>query len=291
MSSGAAGVVGPHHALDHEGAAPLPAQPGDVVPAGRRGLHPLAVHREEPRGMLARRAHVGHGEVGQAAVLEPLAYVTELQHALWREAQQGPQVHLLRDRRTAPVPAVGERPVQGDDQALGAGLAGSFGPLDDLIPRARPVALEEQLRVDLCHGFHRHAAERAEAHRRSGLGRAARHSRFAVGVHGLHAGRGRDHRQGDFLPEHRGGQFPGGRQVRDVRRREPQFAERGQVVLERNALLGSGHQRHVDRLRQVPLSPPARLLDRLEPLACACHRSPSHTDCRTAWRLFWHSVP
>ena len=42
-----AGVVGPHDALDHERPAPLLAQPGDVGPARRRGLHPLAVHAEE----------------------------------------------------------------------------------------------------------------------------------------------------------------------------------------------------------------------------------------------------
>ena len=49
----AARVVGPHDALDHERGALLLAQPGDVGPAGRRGLHPLAVDAEERRSGLA----------------------------------------------------------------------------------------------------------------------------------------------------------------------------------------------------------------------------------------------
>src|SRR6266700_1285772 len=133
---GTARVVGSHDALDHERAAPLLAQPGDVVPGRRRGLHPLAVHAEERGRRLARGGHVGHGEVGQAAVEEPFADIARLEDALGGQAYQGPQVHLLRYRRAAPVPAVGERPVQGDDQALGAGLPGPLHPLDDLVPGA-----------------------------------------------------------------------------------------------------------------------------------------------------------
>jgi mycofactocin system glycosyltransferase len=70
------GVVGTHHALDHERAAPLLAQPGQIIPGGRRGLQPLAVDVEERGGRLAGRGHVGDGEVGQAAAGEPRATAT-----------------------------------------------------------------------------------------------------------------------------------------------------------------------------------------------------------------------
>src|SRR5260370_966857 len=62
-------------------------------------------------------------------------------------SHEGAEVDPLRYGGAAPVPAVGERPVQGDDQSLGAGPAGPFGPLRDLVPATRPVGLEEQLRV------------------------------------------------------------------------------------------------------------------------------------------------
>src|ERR1035437_2417702 len=106
----AAGVVGTHDALDHERAAPLLAQPGQVVPGGRGSLHPLAVDAEEGRGRLAGAGHVGPGASGKAAVLEPLTHVAQPGDALRRQADEGPQVYLLGNGRAAPVPAVGERP-------------------------------------------------------------------------------------------------------------------------------------------------------------------------------------
>ena len=57
----AAGVVGVHHALDQKRAAPLLAQPGEVLPGRLRGHHPLAVGAEEGRRRLAPAAEVRGG--------------------------------------------------------------------------------------------------------------------------------------------------------------------------------------------------------------------------------------
>src|SRR3546814_3959197 len=64
------------------------------------------------------------------------------------------EVELLGDVGAAPVTAVGERPVEGDDEA---GDAGALGPVEaggHLLTRAAPVDLEEGLGVlghDLLH--------------------------------------------------------------------------------------------------------------------------------------------
>ena len=71
-------VVRPGDALDHERAAPLLAQPGQVLP-GRRGRpHPLAVGAEEGRDLRVAGAQVGHAEVGQGAAADPARQVLGL---------------------------------------------------------------------------------------------------------------------------------------------------------------------------------------------------------------------
>ena len=49
---------------------------------------------------------------------------------------------------------------------------------------------------------------------------------------------------------------------------KPELAVGGDVVLERDAALGAGDQRAVDRLGQALLGAPLRLGHRLEPLVC-----------------------
>ena len=61
---------------------------------------------------------------------------------------------------------------------------------------------------------------------------------------------------------------------------KPELAEGGDVVLEREAPLGAGDERAVDRLGQALLGPPLRLGHRLEPLVC--HTDPLVLPCDSA---------
>ena len=159
------------------------------------------------------------------------------------------QVHLLRDLRAAPVPAVREAPVGGDDQPDRAGGAGPLDPRGDRVAVAQPVDLEEGLGVGGDDLFDRLAGERRQPHRGAAGGGRAGDGHLAVGVHGLHAGRRDQHRQRNVLAHH------GCRQIAllggaDDVRGEAELAERLDVVGERQALLAAGEQRGVDRLGQ-----------------------------------------
>ena len=121
-------VVHPDHALEQERAAPLLAQPGQVVPARRRGLHPLAVRVEERRRVLAGQGHVRHAEVRRPAGPRVPGQPAGPDDRLRGVPHHGPQVDPVRDRRAAPVPRMREGPVRGDDQPDGAGGPGPLRP-------------------------------------------------------------------------------------------------------------------------------------------------------------------
>ncbi len=86
-------------------------------------------------------------------------------------------------------------------------------------------------------------------------------------MHGLHAGRGDDHRQRDGLAEDGRGQVAL-RGVPGHVRREAKLGESGDVVLARLAALGAGHQRAVHRRRQALARAPLRLGHRFKPGSC-----------------------
>ena len=136
--------------------------------------------------------------------------------------------------------------------------------------RARPVDLEERLRVGGDDLLDRLAGERAQAHRRAARRRGAGDRDLAVGVDRLHAGGRDDHRQRDRLPHDgasRGRASLGRPATCGAKPSSPNAVD---VVLERQPVLGAGAERHVHRLRQPLLRPPLRLGHRLEPA-----RSPS----------------
>ncbi len=121
----APGVVDADDALEHERPVPLLAQPGDVVPGGRRGLHPLAVGAEERRCGRAGASHVRRGQLGQEAGRRIVAPATRgCSSDVGREP-----AHRLESSRSGMdgLPqsrAVRERPVERHDQPDGAGRAG-----------------------------------------------------------------------------------------------------------------------------------------------------------------------
>ena len=168
---------------------------------------------------------------------------------------------------TAPVPAMGEGPVERRDQPDGAGGAGPLDPRQDLVPRADPVDLEERLGAGGHHVLDGHAGERAQAHGGAPGRRRPRHGHLALGVHGLDAGRGDEDRERDLLAHHLGGQVPAVGQAGDVGR-EAELAEGGDVVLHRDPAFRAGDEGAVDRLGQALLGPPLGLGHRLEPLVC-----------------------
>jgi hypothetical protein len=144
--------------------------------------------------------------------------------------------------------------------------------LRDLLARARPVELEEGLGVRRNDLLDRLARERTEAHRRAARGGRACDGDLAVRMDRLNPGRGDQHRQRHRLPHHHGRQVALIDQAGDMRR-EAQFPERLDIVLERQALLGPGPDRHVHRLWEPTLRASLRLGDRLEPTSG--HQRPS----------------
>ena len=74
------------------------------------------------------------------------------------------EVHRLRDRRAAPVARVHERPVEREDHADRAGRLRPLHASDHRVTVARPVDLEQRLRVGGDHLVHRLRRERAQAH-------------------------------------------------------------------------------------------------------------------------------
>ena len=181
--------------LSMNGAAPLLAQPGHVLPTGRRGPHPFAVGAEERRPGLALGHHVrrrsGRGTCPVRA----------------KEAASGVGQRLGAKRSMARRSTVSgmvglpqSRPWENDQSkvAMRPTAPGGPGPLDarrDLVPAADPVDLEEGLRVGRHHVLDRHAGERAQAHGGAAGGGGPGHGHLAPGVHGLDPGRGDEDRE------------------------------------------------------------------------------------------------
>ena len=142
------GVVDPHHAFEHERAAPQLAQPGDVLPGRRRRPHPLPVGGEERRPGLAPAAPgwapAGPADAASCRTPQPAGTGDRLR----RHPQHGPQIHLLRDRRGYPSPAHARTTSRWSTikPTAPACRARSTRSRDRVAP-ARPVDLEEQLRV------------------------------------------------------------------------------------------------------------------------------------------------
>jgi hypothetical protein len=157
-----------------------------------------------------------------------------------------------------------ERPVRGRNQAHRAGLPSPLDALGDRVAPARPVDLEEQLRVAGDNLFDRLAGERGQSHRRAARRSGPRHGHFTVWVDRLHAGGRDDYRQGNILPHN------GCRQITlldrpDHMRRETQLTERLDIVGDGHPFFAGGHQRGIDRFRQSPFRPLLRDGDRLKP--------------------------
>ncbi len=182
-----------------------------------------------------------------------------------REAEHGPQVHRLGNGGAAPVPAVGEGPVQGGDETDRTSGPRPLDPGGDLVPCADPVDLEERLRVGRDDVLHRHAGERAQAHGGPAGGCGLGHGHLASWVHGLDAGGGDEHGERDLLAHDLGGEIPTGGKAGRVGG-EAELAVGSDVVLHRDPAFGTCDQRPVDRLGQALFGAPLRLGHRFEPL-------------------------
>ena len=268
------GVVDPGHPLEHERAAPLVPQPGDVLPAGRRGLHPLPVGAEE-RGRRSDPAAARLGVVRSGTFRVRAKSRSQLRPGAGPRGRSGSIV--LRSIFSGMEGLPQSRPWENDQSRVAisptapAARARSMRSSDRL-SRPDPVHLEERLGVGRHHLLDRLAGEGAQPHRRPPRGRGPGHGHLAVGVHGLDA-RGRDdHRQRDLLAHHRGGQVALRGQAGDVGG-EAQLGEGGDVVLDGEPLLRAGDQRPVDRLGQPLLGPALRFGHGFEPTTA--HRSPS----------------
>ena len=186
---GALGVIDAHHALEHERPAPVLAQPGDVLPGRRWGAHPLPVGGEEGRPGLTAATLVRGGQRRRAKSLGPVQEPRRAHKTLRRHLDRGEDVHLLRDLRAAPVPAVRETPVGGRDQADRTGGTGPIRALGDRVPATEPVDLEEGLGVDGDDVLDGLAGERRQPHCCAARGGGAGDGHLAVGVDRLHTGR------------------------------------------------------------------------------------------------------
>ena len=221
---------------------------------GGRRLHPLAVGAEERRRRLAGRGHVRTVRSGRAAGAGPVDEPARAGRAPRARAGASPRRSSWSGIHGLPQSRLCEN-VQSSVTIIPTAPAARArsSRARDLLARAAPVDLEERLGVGRDDLLDRLAGERAESHRRAARGGGARDRDLAVGMDGLHAGRRDDHRERDRLSHHGRGHVPLGRQVGDVRR-EPELAERGDVVRERDPGLGARDQRRVHRLRQPPLA-------------------------------------
>ncbi len=266
---GPSGIVHPGHALQHERTLPLLSQPGHVVPRRRRGLHPPAIGLEKGGQRLTGPAQVGYGQIGNREGAGELPQPLGPDQHLGPELHGGLELDALGDGRAPPVASVGERPVEGGDEAHRSGGPGPLDPLDHLLFVPDPVGLEEDLRIGRRHLLDRLAGEAAEPHGRPPGGGGPGHRHLAVGVDGLDAGGGDDHRERDRLTHHRGREIAFGRQPGHMGG-QAELGERLDVVAGREALLGPGHQGGIDRPGQAPLGPTLGLGHRFEPWVLHC---------------------
>ena len=148
----AAGVVRAHDPLDGEGAAPLLAEPPDVVPASAAVYRIHCPYAPKNVGGLLAGARPGCGTVRSGSVAAARASRAGSgagRSPLARSGDHRLEVELLRDGAGCPSSRPRrERPVQGDDERLGAGVPGAVCPLRGCRSLAAdPVGLEERLRV------------------------------------------------------------------------------------------------------------------------------------------------
>ena len=258
------GVVHPDHALEHERAAPLLAQPAHVVPGRQRGPS-TARTRRRTWGAAPRAGHVRDRQVGGLPVrAKPASQRGRI------STSGANRTMVLRSRRSgmAGLPQsrpMGERPVQGQDQPHRPGGA---GPLDAAAICSRdpgPVDLEERLGVGRNDLLERLAGERAQAH---GRPRAAAARATATSPSGCTACTpvgemitGSETR----LAHDRGGQLALWSEPVTCGD-EAELAEGRDVVASVTPSRTPPAARCTPR-RQPPLRPPLRLGDRLEPVA------------------------
>ena len=139
-STARSGVVDPGDALDHERPAPLLAQPGDVVPGRRRGLHPLAVDAEEGR----RRRSPGSCMLGTVRSGMPLGPGEGGQPARVASAPRARTACIsVRSIFSGMCGLPQSRPIENDQSRVtmrptAPGGAGPLDALQDLVPCARP---------------------------------------------------------------------------------------------------------------------------------------------------------
>ena len=197
---GAAGVVDAHDALEHERAVPLLAQPGDVVPGRRRRLHPLAVGAEERRRRLAGPAAM-FGTVRSGSC--PVAARSRAASAAAQRPAGANRTIALRSIFSGMHGLPQSRPVENDQSrvtisptAPAAGRARPAASIRSRVPD--PVDLEERLRVGGDDLLDRLAARTSDSPMAvPARGGGAGDGDLAVGMDGLHAGRGDEHRQRD----------------------------------------------------------------------------------------------
>ena len=265
------GVVDAAHALHHERTVPVRAQPRDVIPIRQRALHPLVVGAEERRRLLTGLGHVRGQQSGHVTGLGVGPEPARPRCDLRSEFDDRLQSDLVGDPRAAPVASVGEGPVQGEDDPLGARFSGSLEAREHRVAVPRPVHLEEHLGVHGADLFEGAAREGAEPHRDAATRRATRNRHLSVGVHRLNAGRRDQHRHRHRLAHH-GRRHRAFALVPSHVRRESQQVEGLQVVARGKSLFGSGDEGRVDGSRESFLGPTLGDGHRLKPLAR--HRFP-----------------
>jgi len=164
------------------------------------------------------------------------------------------QADLFGNPRATPVAAVRERPVEGEDDALGTRSRRTFEALHHRVAAPRPVQLEENLVVHRRHFLDRLAGKGTQAHHDSAICRGARDGNLTVGVHRLHARRRNDDRHRHLLTHHARRLVATRMQIGDVRC-EAELVERVEVVAEREALLRPADDGAVHRFGQTTLRP------------------------------------
>ena len=270
-------VVDPGHALEHERAAPLLAQPGDVVPGRRRRLHPLAVGAEEGRPGSPAAARLGTVRSGMRRAWRTASSQRGCARASGAYRSIVAEIDPLRDGAGCPSRGRREGPVKRDDQPDAPAVARARSAPRSSSREPIQYDLEERLRVGGDDLLDRLAGEGTQPHHRAARRGGSGDRDLAVRVDGLDAGRRDQHRQRDRLADDRGGQVPlGGRPATcGAKPSSPNAATLSSSVAPRSE---PAMQRAVHRLGQPLAGPPLRLSDGLEPRRP--HRGPVRAGTR-----------
>ena len=215
----------------------------EVLPGRRRRLHPLAVGAEERRRRAPGGASSGTVRSGEPPGARPARRASAAGRA--PRARSAPS--SCRSSCSGIVGLPQSRPCENVQSSVTISPAAPAARARSTraaiaLARARPVDLEERLRVGRDDLLDRLARERAQAHRRPARRRRAGDGHLAVGVHRLHAGRRDAPPAATICLAHHGRrQVALGRQPGDVRR-EAELAERRRRCRSVSAALRPGDQ-------------------------------------------------